>query len=65
MHQHEPKIAFHIQYLGHFQHIYIHVLKVMPYPSVTEGALDMRVVPLDPFSLSKDPFLSSSGFSAW
>lgn len=35
------------------------------YPSVTEGALGICVVPLDPFSLSKDPFLSNSGFSDW
>lgn len=37
----------------------------MPYPSVTDGALDIRVVPLDPFSLSKDPFLSNPDFSVW
>lgn len=37
----------------------------MPYPSVTEGALDMCVVPFDPFSPSKDPFLSNPDFSIW
>lgn len=36
----------------------------MPYPSVTEDALDLCVPLLDPFSLSKDPFLSNN-FSVW